>query len=316
MKYTIQEEIGKHFLDHVVQLVKEGRSFVFVLDNVDWDVKVHDMRSDKQSQSVHAVATTIVFDRVSSKHLPDAGPKNSLANCNLKDTLSLNDEEKRCKREQNKVFIGRILVEFFPAFDFLKDFVPDHTPCEYHTEMSTKSVVVPLPVLLKDEKKYAEVVDVLDQLELWTREIYSKAGLCNPADPEHVPPGPPIGAPARPDQPASHVPPVPQIEDPLANVIIPCYGDQLTRVRLAGAKDLRAGCHTPQDRLDHLYPFRIVDWHTKRSFLKVKCYFTSFFFSFFKWIEILIYYKVLNSRARAIDNYDPRAGLFKHLLQL
>ena len=44
MKYTIQEEIGKHFLDHVVQLVKEGRSFVFVLDNVDWDVKVHDMR--------------------------------------------------------------------------------------------------------------------------------------------------------------------------------------------------------------------------------------------------------------------------------
>ena len=26
MKYTIQEEIGKHFLDHVVQLVKEGRS--------------------------------------------------------------------------------------------------------------------------------------------------------------------------------------------------------------------------------------------------------------------------------------------------
>ena len=43
---------------------------------------------------------------------------------------------------------------------------------------------------------------MLDQLELWTREIYGKAGLCNPADPEHVSPGPPIGAPARPDQPA------------------------------------------------------------------------------------------------------------------
>lgn len=79
---------------------------------------------------------------------------------------------------------------------------------------------------------------MLDQLELWTCEIYSKAGLCNPADPEHVPPGPCIGAPARLDQPASHVPPVPQIEDPLAHVKIPCYGNQLTRVRLAGAKDL------------------------------------------------------------------------------
>lgn len=79
---------------------------------------------------------------------------------------------------------------------------------------------------------------MLDQLELWTCEIYSKAGLCNPADPVHVPPGPSIGAPVRLDQPASHVPPVPQIEDPLAHVKIPCYGNQLTRVRLAGAKDL------------------------------------------------------------------------------
>ena len=128
-------------------------------------------------------------------------------------------------------------------------------------------------------EKYHEVVDVLDQLELWAREIYSKAGLCVPADPDNVPPGPVFGPPPRPDQPASNVPPVSQIEDPLMNVRIPCYGDQLTRVRLAGAKDLRAGCHTPQDRLDHVYPFRIVDWHSKRSFLKVKhhinvCYFS------------------------------------------
>ena len=51
---------------------------------------------------------------------------------------------------------------------------------------------------------------------------------------------------------------------------MPCYGDQLTRVRLAGAKDLRAGakdlragCHSPRQRIDHIYPYRIVDWHSK-----------------------------------------------------
>ncbi len=104
--------------------------------------------------------------------------------------------------------------------------------------MSTKSVVVPLPVLMMVEKKYAELVDVLDQLEVWMREIYSKAGMCDPADPDHFPPGPPVAAPSRPDQPSSHVPPVPEIDDPLANVKVPCSGDQLTRVRLAGAKDL------------------------------------------------------------------------------
>ena len=100
--------------------------------------------------------------------------------------------------------------------------------------------------------------------------MYSKAGLCAPPEEGHVLPGPPIAAPSRPDQPLSHVPPVTAAADLLVRVRILCFGDQLTRVRLAGAKDLRAGSHTPQDKLDHLYPFRIVDWHTKRSFLKVR----------------------------------------------
>lgn len=151
----------------------------------------------------------------------------------------------------------------------LKDVVPAHTICQYPEEMSSQSIVVPLPVLMKDEKKYTDVVDVLDQLESWARELYVQAGLCDPPDDGNHPPKPPIAAPFRPDQPASHVPPVPELDDPLPKVRIPCVGDQLTRVRLPGAKDLRAGCHTPQDRLDYLYPFRIVDWHTKRSFLKV-----------------------------------------------
>ena len=65
-KYTIQDNIGRQFLDLAVQLIKEGKRFVLVLDNIDWDVKAHDVRSNKQNRSVHAVATSIVFDRVNS----------------------------------------------------------------------------------------------------------------------------------------------------------------------------------------------------------------------------------------------------------
>ena len=72
--------------------------------------------------------------------------------------------------------------------------------------------------------------------------------------------------PARRDQPASHSPPEQNHEDPLCGVKVPCIDDQLTRIGFAGAKDLRAGGHTNEDRLDRLYPFRIAAWHTKRSF--------------------------------------------------
>lgn len=162
------------------------------------------------------------------------------------------------------------MCEFLPEFKFLSDLVLDHTPSLYEEEMSSRSLIIPFPVLMKDEKKYADLVHVLDQLEVWLHELYAKAGLCNPLDTSSAPPSQAIqgSVSARPGQPQAHVPPVRDANDPLPAV--PCFGDQLTRVRLAGAKDLRAGSHTAKDRLDHLYPFRIVDWHAKRSFLKVK----------------------------------------------
>ena len=63
-KYAILEDIGTHFLDEAVKLVKSGFKFVFVLDNIDWEEKAHDMRQNVQNRSVHAVATSIVFNRV------------------------------------------------------------------------------------------------------------------------------------------------------------------------------------------------------------------------------------------------------------
>lgn len=257
-KYPLLDEIGGHFLDQAVEQVRRGRKFVFVLDNIDWVVKVNDMRSDIQNKSVHAVATSLVFDRV--EHLPDCGPQRNLANCNMKELITPTDAESAEAKERYKILLARILCAL-PAFSFLSDLVPPYLPVRYRDEMSTQSDVIPLPVLMKDEKKYADVIDVLDQLETWLHEIFSKAGLCALPAQENAPPGPPVEAPSRPDQPAAHIPPELDACDPLANIKVPCFGDQLTRVRFAGAKDLRAGTHTAKDRLDHLYPFRIVDWH-------------------------------------------------------
>ena len=150
MKYNIQEEIGQHFLDQAVQLVKEGKTFVFVIDNIDWMLKVHDMRSDKQNTSVHAVATSIVFDLVKSGELSEETPKVSLKNVQLNNLLKLDAEEMKSTRERYKVFLGKILCNNFEYFRFLTDIIPAHTSCRYQQEMASQSVVTPLPVLMKD----------------------------------------------------------------------------------------------------------------------------------------------------------------------
>ena len=138
-----------------------------------------------------------------------------------------------------KVFLGRILCEFLPEFKFLSDLVLDYTPSLYEEEMSSRSLIILFPVLMKDEKKYADIVHVLDQLEVWLDELYANAGLCQPLDATSALPSQTIqgSVSARPGQPQAHVPPVRDANDPLPAV--PCFGDQLTRVQLAGATLLR-----------------------------------------------------------------------------
>ena len=55
----------------------------------------------------------------------------------------------------------------------------------------------------------------------------------------------------------------------LDNLQIPVGGDQLTRERFQGAKTLRAGAHTRQERFDQLYPMIIELFHTLQDFLEV-----------------------------------------------
>lgn len=277
-KYVVLDDIGTHFLDHAIELVKSGRKFVFVVDNIDWMEKVHDMREVHQNKSVHAIATSMVFTRVSSDHLPDDGPQKDIKTCNFRELVTIKDEELKMIQNRYRIFVARILSQKLPEFQRLKSYLSKELPLHHENSAtaSCKSEVITMPVLMKDEKKYSDCVDVLDQLEEWTEHIYKASGMCKD-QPDQPPAFPPlVQVPTRPDQPRSHVPPEASDFDPLQGIKVPCFGDELTRVRFAGARDLRSGCHTAKQRLDHLYPYRIVGWHTKRSFLKVSLKFSSF----------------------------------------
>ncbi len=101
MKYPLLDEIEDHFMDSAVELIKKGHRFVFVLDNIDWTVKVHEMRSENQNKDVHTVATSLVFDRVPS--MPSTtyfNVQGSLDNLDVKTVITPNKDEITCTRER------------------------------------------------------------------------------------------------------------------------------------------------------------------------------------------------------------------------
>lgn len=136
--------------------------------------------------------------------------------------------------------------------------------------MIGKLEVVIMLVLMKDEKKYFDCVDVMDMFEDWVYEIYIKVfGV--------------VGINVFLllfgrlviyvllwfDQFGFYVFFVLDFVELFCGVKVLCIGDQLMRVRFVGVKDFCVGVYIFKDRLDYLYLFCCVVWYIKRSFFKV-----------------------------------------------
>lgn len=51
------------------------------------------MRAIHQNKSVHAVATSMVFSRVSSDHLDENSPQKDIKSCNFHEIVRISDDE-------------------------------------------------------------------------------------------------------------------------------------------------------------------------------------------------------------------------------
>ncbi|XP_052807443.1 uncharacterized protein LOC128236553 [Mya arenaria] len=190
------------------------------------------MRMDVTSRNkdYHFFATDFTLDRVNLDHLSKVTPNVEAvqARCFLP-----NDEEQHYYKKSLKILLGRELQKL-DGFKWMSSLIPAHIPHPLDEEMKKKSDIFILPVSLNNETTYSDCVKIMDECSGSINRWYTKAGRVGDLDELKVPFG----------------------------------GDQLTRVRLQGAKSLRAGAHTATERFDHLHPIIVELFHTLQDFLE------------------------------------------------
>ena len=109
--------------------------FVIAYDNIDLEIPRKNMTMAKQNRDVHWVNHQMFLNRVSGNLSPNEAPQRDLqAVPNASDQLR--------QRFNHTVLVSRMLVEYFDAFQPLKDACMQHIPHKHSEEMSQKSVKV------------------------------------------------------------------------------------------------------------------------------------------------------------------------------
>ena len=257
--------LGGHFMDKTIQRLKEGTRFRGSGDNWDMKIIMKQMRKDAQNEDLHLFASNLIANRVSFAALQNESPIGKIEDFQLRQAL-LCHEEWHSYTKSCKVLVLRCLIEFLPAFSIFKNVYPKHIAHRFSSEMSKKYSFATLPIIDADERRYQDCVLILRTYEKWIWELFSKAGIVTGEIPDINVNEELLSETAAPGQPRAQV--VFTKDDPMKENKIMFAGDQLTRVRFAGAKDLLSGSHTPTDRLEHCSPFKPVMWHTKASLVQ------------------------------------------------
>ncbi|XP_053405511.1 uncharacterized protein LOC123528628 [Mercenaria mercenaria] len=221
--------ISNSFNTELTECVKQGKKFRIIGDNVNFHMGVAQARKNtgKVSHMEHWFGSAAIVQNVSFPDLPGTHPQHDLRYLPAA-TFMLDEHEWNGIMFKFSLIMTRILVDFFPWLKFAKSAVSqviDDIP----EGLKEPNLVIPLPILHKNEQKYAEVVDILDSYQELCETTYEAA------------------------------------EKPLQEVHI--GGDQLTRERFSGAKRLRAAALSETERFESLFPITFELFHLQMTVL-------------------------------------------------
>ena len=160
---------------HTVPLkkwIEEKVVFKFWGDNVDKQRRVRDLRSDNSGEMVHMFSILVGRSRTPAPELPHGLGNPSLLDGLCSDYFLPSSDDVRAIKENLVKIISRILTKNISWLTPLAKYVPQHILHHYSREMAQKSEVYALDVLMKNEAKHADMIEIMRKIQGYLGEEY------------------------------------------------------------------------------------------------------------------------------------------------
>ena len=145
------------------QWIAQGVPFKFVGDNVDKKKGVRDIRVDHQAELQHMYSMLAVRSRVPSP-LDGRSSIDSFATLQVSAFLpTIHDI--RAIQDNLVVLVSRIICQNIKHLSIISSVLPAHIQHQYSGEMAKKSEVIVLDVLMKNEAKNADMLDIMQTMQ-------------------------------------------------------------------------------------------------------------------------------------------------------
>ena len=155
----------------IKEWIAEDAIFKFIGDNVDKHVGVRDVRSDNHGQLIHMYSILAVRSRLPKGDLSRTGTVGELSKLQFRKLLP-SSKEIQGTRNNLVVLVSRVLTAYVESLKPLAKSVTSHISHRYSKEMSMKSEVAVLDVLMKNEAKGADMIEIMKSMQGYLGDNY------------------------------------------------------------------------------------------------------------------------------------------------
>lgn len=170
---SLVEEVSKNHTVPLQEWITKGHVVKFWGDNVDKMQKVRDLRSDNQGEMVNMYSIIVGQSRTPAPQLSHIGRSLSdLSEIPLNFFLPSHDDVSQVKGNL-AVLVSRIITQYITSLAPFAKLVPQNIQHLYSKEMSKKSEVFILDVLMKNEAKHTDMIDIMTVMHNYLGDGYA-----------------------------------------------------------------------------------------------------------------------------------------------